>query len=402
MPEHGQQENDTLCLQTTPQKSGHISKKYLFLSISLSLASMGVLIYLTYSPGLFDRLYWNRTPGLFIALFVVMLRIWFLSAKIRYLSEERLSWIASMRVVLSWEFTSSITPSTIGGGPMATYVMTKENLSLGQASAIVIYGIMLDQLLLVFVIPLLFFAGFFFYVVPENAGWAGQGAMILIYLMLLSYALFLTYGVFRNPAILKRTVNLVFSLPLLRKYRYKIAREAETLESYSHELRKKPRSFLYKAFLLSTLAWLAKVWLPSIVLLSFVPADVLLSFLRSMAMTLAGMFMPTPGGSGGLEGLYALFQGPLMERREFLGIAVFMWRLISFYVVVGAGLMAISWYLNMPSRKMPYAGSATTGASHNAPPSMSTNNVNRSRGNSSEVPSHNHNPSDRTRPGGHE
>lgn len=328
-------------------ESTYFSGKYLALSLLLSLTSMGLLIYFTYSPGLFDRLYWNRTPGLFIALFVVALRIWFMSAKIRYLAERRLSWLASLRVVLCWEFTSSVTPSTIGGGPMATYVMTRENLSLGQSSAIVIYGIMLDQLLLVFVIPLLFGASIYLDIVPENAGWVGEGAMILIYLVLLSYAVFLTYGVFRNPALIKRTVNIVFSLPVLRKYRFKIAREAEHLEAYSHELRKKPNVFVYKAFALTTLAWLAKVWLPTIVLLSFVPADVLLSFMRSMAMALAGMFMPTPGGSGGLEGLYALFQGPLMERREFLGIAVFMWRLISFYVLVGFGLMALSWYLNV-------------------------------------------------------
>lgn len=313
----------------------------------LSLTTMGLLIYFTYSPGLFERLYWNRTPGLFIALFVVGLRIWFLSAKIRYLSEDRLSWIASLRVVLCWEFTSSVTPSTLGGGPMATYVMTREKLSLGQSGAVVIYGIMLDQLLLIIVIPILFTVGLFLPVVPENAGWAGHGAMFLIYLLLLAYAAFLTYGVFRNPAVLKRTVNFVFSMPGLRRYRFKIARDAEQLEAYSHELRKKPRSFVYKAFGLSTLAWLAKISLAAIVILSFVPADVPLSFLRSMAMTLAGMFMPTPGGSGGVEGLYALFLGPLMERREFLGITVFMWRVITFYTLVGAGLMAMSWYLNV-------------------------------------------------------
>ena len=325
----------------------YFSGKYLLLSVSLSLISMGLLIYFTYSPGLFDRLYWNRTPGLFIALFVVGLRIWFLSAKIRYLSEHRLGWLASLRVVLCWEFTSSITPSTIGGGPMATYVMTRENLSLGQSSAIVIYGIMLDQLLLVFLIPMLFAVGIFLPVIPHQAGYIGHGAMFLVYLLLLAYALFLTYGVFRNPYVLKRTVNILFSLPLLRRYRFTIAREAEQLEAYSHELRKKPVSFVYKAFALSTLAWLAKASLAGIVLLSFVPADVALSFLRSIALMMAGMFMPTPGGSGGLEGLYALFMGPLMERREFLGIAVFMWRLISFYLLVGAGLMGMSWYLNV-------------------------------------------------------
>ncbi|MEX0680241.1 MAG: lysylphosphatidylglycerol synthase transmembrane domain-containing protein [Balneolales bacterium] len=331
--------------------SSYFSLKYLVLSVMLSITSMGLLIYFTYSPGLFDRLYWNRTPGLFIALFVVGLRIWFLGAKIRYLSENRLDWAASLRVVFCWEFTSSVTPTTIGGGPVATYVMTRENLSLGQSGAIVIYGIMLDQLVLVFIIPILFTAGIYFNVVPDNVGWVGEVTMILIYLMLLTYAIFLTYGVFRNPAILKKTVNFVYNLPLLRRYRGKIVRESVNLEAYSHELRKKPVSFFYKAFTLSALAWLAKVWLPTIVLLSFVPGDVLLSFLRSLAMAMAGMFMPTPGGSGGLEGLYALFQGPLMERREFLGIAVFMWRLISFYLVVGVGMMVLSWYFNVRAIK---------------------------------------------------
>ncbi|MEX2640323.1 MAG: lysylphosphatidylglycerol synthase transmembrane domain-containing protein [Balneolales bacterium] len=325
--------------------SQYFSKKYLFISISLSVISLVVLVYFTYTPDFFQHVRLKRLPGLLIAFTVAALRVWFFAAKLRYLSEQKLSWAASFRVVFTWDFTSSITPSTIGGAPLATYAMTREKITLGQSSAIMIYGIMLDQLLLLFMIPGLLVAGMYFAIVPENVGRLGQGAMLLMYLMLLSYAVVLIYGVFRNPSILKKTVNFIFRLPLLNRYKEPIARETETLESTSHELRKKPFRFVLTAFSLSTLTWIARASLPTIVVLSFLPADEVLSLLRSMAMALASMFMPTPGGSGGVEGLFAIFQGPLIERKAFLGISVFMWRLISYYIPVGIGMMVLSWYL---------------------------------------------------------
>lgn len=316
------------------------------MSISLSVISLLGLLYFTYTPGLFEHLRLKRLPGLIIAFTVAALRIWFFAAKIRFLSEKRLNWAAAFRVVMTWEFTSSITPSTIGGAPLATYAMTREKITLGQSSAIVLYGIMLDQLLLVFLIPALFIAGMYVAVVPENIGLIGKGAMFTMYMTLLIYASVLIYGVFRNPSILKKTVNFIFRLPFLNRFKDRISIEADTLEATSHELRKKPLKFVLTAFSLSSLAWFARASLPTIVVLSFLPADELLSFLRSMAMMLAGMFMPTPGGSGGVEGLFAIFQGPLIDRKGFIGISVFMWRLISFYITVGIGMMVLSWYVN--------------------------------------------------------
>ncbi|MEX0684412.1 MAG: lysylphosphatidylglycerol synthase transmembrane domain-containing protein [Balneolales bacterium] len=332
----------------------YFSKKYLIISVSLSLLSLFALIYFTYTPGLFEHLRLKRLPGLLIAFAVAFLRVWFSAAKIRFLSEQRLGWAASYRVVLIWDLASSFTPSAIGGAPLATYAMTRERLTLGQSSAMLLYGIMLDQLLLVFMIPTLLILGLFYTVVPVSVGLLGQGTMLMMYTFLLCYASLLIYGVFRNPSILKKAVNIVFQLPFLNRYKEKIAKEAETLETTSHELRKKPFKFVLKAFALSTMAWLTRAILPTIVVLSFLPADEFLSFLRSMAMALASMFMPTPGGSGGVEGLFAIFQGPLISNKGFIGISVFMWRLISFYSTVAAGMMVLSWYLkNKVIEKLP-------------------------------------------------
>ncbi|MDZ7715872.1 MAG: lysylphosphatidylglycerol synthase transmembrane domain-containing protein [Balneolaceae bacterium] len=331
-------------IQENPQK--YFSKKYLFISIVLSLTGMAIVVYLTYTPGVLEHLKPKRLPGLIIALIVSFLRLWFVAAKIRYLSEKQLGWMASFRVMLSWDFTSSVTPSTIGGAPMATYAMTKEGFNLGQSTAIILYSVLLDQLWFAIAIPILLVAGIFYEVIPNNIGFVGHASMMLLYAGLLSYAALMAYGVLKNPAAIKKVVNWLFSLPILRRWKGKVEKEAENLEEYSHELRKKPPSFLLKAFFLSTMSWLARVALPTIVVLSLLPANEILSVLRSLAMNLAFLIMPTPGGSGGVEGLFAIFQGPLIDRKAFIGLAVFLWRIISYYITIGLGMMATTWYIN--------------------------------------------------------
>lgn len=307
---------------------------------------MAGVIWYTYTPGVLTHLAPKRLPGLFIAVLVSFLRIWFSAAKIRFLAEKQMSWLASFRVVLAWDFTSAVSPSTIGGAPMATYAMTKEGMQLGSATAIVLYGVLLDQIWFATAIPILLIAGIFYQVVPPEIGLVGEASMILLYTALLAYAGLLAYGVLINPAAIKKVVLFIFKLPLLRKYRDKIAIEVENLEEYAHQLRKKPASFLFKAFALSTMSWICRIALATIVILSLLPADVVLSFLRSLSMNLAFLVVPTPGGSGGVEGLFVLFQGPLIERKSFIGLAVFLWRIISYYISIALGMFATTWYIN--------------------------------------------------------
>lgn len=331
-------------IQEDPKK--YLSARYLLISIGLSILGMGIVVYLTYTPGVLEHLKLKRLPGLGIAIVVSFMRVWLSAAKIRYLAERQLNWIQSFRVQLSWDFVSSVTPSTIGGAPIATFVMSKEGLKLGQSTAIILYGVLLDQLWFALAIPILLVAGIYYEVVPSNIGLVGEASMLLIYAALLTYAGLLAYGVLKNPTMLKRVIKSVFKLPILRRWKEQVEEEADNLEEYSHELRKKPFSFLAKAFFLSTSSWLCRIALPTIVILSLLPANELLSLLRSLAMNLAFLIMPTPGGSGGVEGLFAIFQGPLIDRKAFIGLAVFAWRIISYYISIGFGMMATTWYIN--------------------------------------------------------
>ncbi|WP_255233409.1 lysylphosphatidylglycerol synthase transmembrane domain-containing protein [Aliifodinibius salipaludis] len=331
-------------IQEDPNR--YFSKKYLFISIGLSVATMAFVIWLTYTPGVLTHLKAKRLPGLIIAIVVSFMRLGFSAAKIRYLSEKVLDWMGSFRVMLSWDFTSSITPSVVGGAPMATYAMTKEGFNFGQSTAIMLFSLLLDQLWFALAVPILLISGIFFEVVPSNTGFIGHASMMLLYIGLLSYAGLMAYGVLKNPNAIRKVVHWLLKLPFLRRWKDTVAGEIDNLVEYAHELRKKPKSFLLKAFFLSTMSWLCRIALPTIVVLSLLPADVILSVLRSLAMNLAFLIMPTPGGSGGVEGLFAIFQGPLMDRKAFIGLAVFAWRVISYYISIGLGMMATTWYIN--------------------------------------------------------
>jgi glycosyltransferase 2 family protein len=81
--------------------------------------------------------------------------------------------MAAMRIALTWDFASAITPSTIGGAPVATFAMTREGIKLGQSSAIVLYGVMLDQFWYALAVPILLISSIYFRFFPKKLGLSG-------------------------------------------------------------------------------------------------------------------------------------------------------------------------------------------------------------------------------------
>ena len=64
----------------------------------------------------------------------------------------------------------------------------------------------------------------------------------------------------------------------------------------------------------------------------------ILFVLRTAGLWLAGLAMPTPGGSGGIEALYVLYLSPLLPE-GYGGPSLLVWRAIAYYgVLVDAGV----------------------------------------------------------------
>jgi uncharacterized protein (TIRG00374 family) len=324
------------------------SAKYLLFSVGFSVLCIAGITWLTWTPGILDSLKPKRLPGLFIALLVTVLRSVFASLRIWLLAERRISLAGAMRVSLTWDFSSGVLPSWIGGAPLATMALAREKLKLGESTAVMLFATFLDQLFFALAIPLLLFASLFWKVFPPGLGHAWTAAAIMVFVLILLYAAVLAYGVIIDPSTIRRVLNRLTDIPLFQRWKETTSEVGRELEDASRTLRSKPKSFLYGTMIHTSLMWLCRMTLPIIVLLSFMPADPWLSFLRSMAINFGGLLMPTPGGAGGLEGLYAVFLGPLMIRPGFMGITIFLWRFISYYISIGAGMAVVLWYLRRP------------------------------------------------------
>ena len=68
--------------------------------------------------------------------------------RLRLITDKKLSWRQSFNVISLWEFSSAVTPSTVGGAAVAIYFMKKEKLSLGKSAATSMLTIFLDQIFL--------------------------------------------------------------------------------------------------------------------------------------------------------------------------------------------------------------------------------------------------------------
>ena len=73
-----------------------------------------------------------------IALLLFFLRDISYAYRIRLFTDRWFNWKQALKVIYLWEFASAATPSSAGGTPMAIYLLTKEKITAGRSTAIVI------------------------------------------------------------------------------------------------------------------------------------------------------------------------------------------------------------------------------------------------------------------------
>src|SRR5690625_7056590 len=112
--------------------------------------------------------------------------------------------------------------------------MTREGVDLGRSSAVVLYGVLLDQLWYVLAVAVLVISGFCFAVIPDEAGMVGVVSMSLIYAGLLFYGALLSYGLLVNPGSIKKLLRFIFKSPFLRDYTASVMGVADNLEEHSY------------------------------------------------------------------------------------------------------------------------------------------------------------------------
>ena len=318
---------------------GDLSVTNVGISLLLSTLVLAVIAYFTFDAAAFRDLVDHLRPLLlFAAVGVAFARLGVSGWRLSYVSGGRLSVWGGTRGQLAWDFFSSITPSIVGGGPIAAfYVAHDQDLTVGESAAFMFFCILLDQLWFVVAIPVLIVSNFYVDLLPAVAGRVGLWGLMAYFGGLLAWAALHAYATLFRPRLLLRLAAWCVSWAPLQWARRRVVTEMRSYVRRARSLGTQRPSFYLAGFVLTGLSWVARYGLVVLVIQSvYENADALALLLRSAAMMLVGLIMPTPGGSGGLEGLYALFIGPLIPA-SLVAPTLLTWRLLSYYLFIALG-----------------------------------------------------------------
>jgi glycosyltransferase 2 family protein len=322
------------------------------------LLGLGVAVYLVYRSfdiDAFRGIDWSLNLAFWVAMAFLMaiLRHVAYMYRIRVLSGNQVGWYSSFVVISLWEFASAITPSLVGGTAFALLLLTKEGISPGRTTAIVMVTAFLDELFFIIFVPLLFLItgtnNVFTAINGQVVEAMTYGKSIFYffwfgYVVLLIYTLALAYGLFVRPRALKWLIIKIFSLPLLRKWRTQAQLAGNDVMIASAELRMQKSGFWIKAFGATFISWTARYLVINCIIIAFSgnfhPVDHFLIYTRQLVMFVIMLVTPTPGGSGIAEVVFDIFLQDFSPEGLTASLGI-LWRIISYYPYLFLGLILL-------------------------------------------------------------
>lgn len=295
-----------------------------------------------------SQIHWTSTSFLWIivALCCVVGRDFFYMLRIRLLTHNELTWKASFYVIMLWEFASALSPGVVGGVAVAMFILNKEKIDLGRSTAIVLITAMMDNLFYVLMIPFVFLFIDSATLFPHHS--VGSSSVQFIFwtgfFVFLGLTLFLFTSLFIVPTFAKRLLEIVFSLPFLKRWKTNVLTTGENIEKTALLMRKEPVSYWVKVFLATCGSWISRYLVINALLQAFLQLGILDHILllgKQLVLWLLMRVSPTPGGSGVAEYAFGELLVDFSQSALLLASLAIVWRLMSYfpYLFIGAFLL---------------------------------------------------------------
>lgn len=320
------------------------------------LIGVVVVVYLLlkqFDPEEFARIEWTSHTLFWISCSLLLLIIRHLAyaTRLRILSEKEFSWRKCIELIFIWEFSSAVSPTSIGGSAVALFVLSQEKLATARVTAIVLYSAVLDTIFFVGTLPIFLFIFGPSIIRPnltsfstlDGWGWTFIGAYFFMFL----YGSLFFYGLFINPKQLKRLFVWFTSFGFFKKYKVKAEQLGSEFIIASKEIAKKGWSFRIGSFLATATAWSCRFLLLNCLIIGFVTAtstdlwtqSALYARLQTMFVVMA--FSPTPGGAGIAEILFGGFLSDYVPDKTAASVIAIIWRIFTYYLYLFIGVIII-------------------------------------------------------------
>ncbi|HEY3374291.1 MAG TPA: flippase-like domain-containing protein [Candidatus Aquicultor sp.] len=319
------------------------AKKGILIVVLIGIATMAVIIALTFKPGTLRALTRINSAYLWLAVGVAVISWIFSSFPFYILTrvvKKPISFFNSAIVFLGGSFFGNITPFGSGLLPAQIYILTHEGLSIGQATAVVSTRATISSWLFAVL-------GFTIFITFRSSLSSSVQASLLGIALAAAVWSLLTLFFIKQPVSAKNAVSRItgarflvarVNAQRLESIRTRVYREIDYLSSNLKDLfavRNTPA--ILAVFVSEIVAWFSMFAILPLVLIGFNAASNLgkLAFRILLIFSVAPV-SPTPGGSGVVE---AAFTGLLLGLvpGEIIGLIVLVWRAITYYLLTFVG-----------------------------------------------------------------
>ena len=325
----------------------------MLLPIGLGLAAVGYLFYKQFDVEKFREIEWTGRAFAWIGLaFLLLLVRHFLYAyRLKVLTGgDFFSWRKCLELIIIWEFSGALTPTSKGGPFVMLFVLTQEKVSAGRTAAAMFYTMICDSGFFVLVMPILLaiygppmlYPGMVSYSDKNLA----SNVMFITYGMMVTYWLLLMFFVFLRPRYAKSSLNWLAQLPWLKRFAPKLSLLGEEFELAATELRQQNWRYHLRVILCAVGAWTSKFLMINCLIIAIVPSTPIdggtqaFIYARLVAMFIIMAFSPTPGGAGLAEIALAGFISDYVPAGIGLVIAL-LWRGMAYYGYLIAGALVV-------------------------------------------------------------
>ncbi len=332
--------------------------------ILLGIGVVAYLLWKQFDPDDFATISWNGhvTFWVLASLTLLVIRHLAYAARLRIITEGAFSWSKCIELIFIWEFSSAVSPTSVGGSAVALVVLAQEKLSTAKTATLVIYTAILDTIFFVGTLPILILLlgpsiirpGMTTFSFTDGWGYT----FFFAYLLMLSYGSLFFYGLLINPNSLKRLLVGFTKIKWLRRFRHQSIELGNNIIIASKEIVRHSWSFHLGAFLSTATAWSCRFLLLNCLIIGFVE-NVSLDFItqfklyaRLETMFVIMAFSPTPGGAGFAEVVFSGFVSDYVPTTGLALLIASIWRLFTFYAYLLIGVVIIpNWIRNILNRR---------------------------------------------------
>lgn len=307
--------------------------------------------------------------GILAAILMLVLRDLGYVLRMRLLTQNKISFWKTVKIIFLWEFGSAITPGMIGGKALAIFLLIQNKIKSAYASSIVLLAILLDEFVFILFFPILLFLfkkemfhahtdcpdwkaleskiGFL-----QNIDWL-QSATLSTLFFITIFVLVVFVGVFLNPGWIAKGLENLSNRRFLNRWKEGILEFSKDILVTNKMFKNQSKTFWFKLVLFTLMSWVGRYMVAIALIWGFTHLDQIpLDLIYAKQYTLWFLFYipTTPGSSGLAEAVFMAFYCPYFPEGA-SGNVAFVWRFISYYLYVIIGIIIILWNSNRKTRK---------------------------------------------------